>query len=73
MRKLIATMFNYSVDRLLADERTEFRDFCFGLPAEPDDRSLAARLAREGVRARHGSECPRGHPNAAPTVGAVFY
>ena len=39
MRKLIATVFNYSLDGLLADEGTAFWDFCFDQPAnrEPDD------------------------------------
>jgi dihydrofolate reductase len=39
MRKLIATVFNYSLDGLLADEGTEFWNFCFGLPEnnQPDD------------------------------------
>ena len=39
MRKLIATVFNYSLDGLLADEGTEFWMFCFDLPEnrEPDD------------------------------------
>src|SRR5947207_261651 len=39
MRKLMATVFNYSLDGLLADEGTEFWKFCFGLPEnrEPDD------------------------------------
>ena len=39
MRRLIATVFNYSLDGLLADEGTEFWKFCFGLPEnnEPDD------------------------------------
>jgi dihydrofolate reductase len=39
MRKLIATVFNYSLDGLLADEGTELWKFCFDLPAirEPDD------------------------------------
>lgn len=32
MRKLIATVFNYSLDGLLADEDTEFWKFCFSLP-----------------------------------------
>ena len=44
MRKLIATVFNYSVDGLLADPDTDFWKFCFDLPEnrEPDD---AAQLA----------------------------
>ncbi|MFI6476437.1 dihydrofolate reductase family protein [Nonomuraea sp. NPDC050663] len=39
MRKLIATVFNYSLDGLIADEDTEFWKFCFDLPEnrEPDD------------------------------------
>ena len=39
MRKLIATVFNYSLDGLLADEGTEFWKFCFDQPEnrEPDD------------------------------------
>ena len=39
MRKLIATVFNYSLDGLLADEGTDFWNFCFDLPEirEPGD------------------------------------
>jgi dihydrofolate reductase len=39
MRKLIATVFNYSLDGLLADPDTEFWTFCFRLPENnaPDD------------------------------------
>ena len=39
MRKLIATVFNYSLDGLLADEGTAFWDFCFDQPGnrEPND------------------------------------
>jgi len=32
MRKLIATVSNYSVDGLLADQATDFWEFCFDLP-----------------------------------------
>jgi dihydrofolate reductase len=41
MRKLIATVFNYSLDGLLADEDTEFWRFCFSLPEnnEPGDQA----------------------------------
>ena len=41
MRKLIATVFNYSLDGLLADEGTEFWKFVFELPEirEPDDQA----------------------------------
>jgi dihydrofolate reductase len=39
MRKLIATVFNYSIDGLLADPDTDFWKFCFNLPEnqQPDD------------------------------------
>ena len=39
MRKLIATVFNYSLDGLLADPDTDFWRFCFDQPEnrEPDD------------------------------------
>jgi dihydrofolate reductase len=41
MRTLIATVFNYSLDGLLADEGTEFWKFCFSLPEnqQPDAAS----------------------------------
>jgi dihydrofolate reductase len=39
MRRLIATVFNYSLDGLLADEGTAYWNFCFSLPenSNPDD------------------------------------
>ena len=42
MRKLIACVFFYSVDGLLADEGTEYWRFCFGLPDDPaaDEESM---------------------------------
>ena len=62
MRKLIATVFNYSLDGLLADEGTEFWTFCFDLPEnrEPDDPAqleflesayvhIRGRTAYEGI------------------------
>ena len=64
MRKLIATVFNYSLDGLLADEGTEFWKFCFDLPEnrEPDDPAqldflqsayahIMGRTAYEGIAA----------------------
>ena len=43
MRTLIATVFNYSLDGLLADQGTDFWDFCFSLP-ENQDPSEPANL-----------------------------
>ena len=37
MRKLIAWAFMHSLDGLLADEGTEYWQFCFGLPIDPAD------------------------------------
>ena len=60
MRKLIATVFNYSLDGLLADEGTEFWKFCFDLPEnrEPDD---SAQLDFLQSAYAHGPHCLRGH------------
>src|SRR3954451_20590090 len=41
MRKLIATVFNYSLDGLLADEDTEFWKFCFSLPENREPNAPA--------------------------------
>ena len=62
MRTLIATVFNYSIDGLLADEGTDFWEFCFSLPenSEPDDQAqldfvqgadahIMGRTAYEGI------------------------
>ena len=62
MRKLIATVFNYSLDGLLADEGTDFWNFCFDLPEnrEPNDPAqldflqdayahIMGRTAYEGI------------------------
>ena len=38
MRKLIAWAFMYSLDGLLADEGTEYWQFCFGLPQDPAEQ-----------------------------------
>ncbi len=35
MRKLVAWVFMYSLDGLLADEGTDYWRFCFGLPGDP--------------------------------------
>jgi dihydrofolate reductase len=63
MRKLIATVFNYSLNGSLPDEGTEDYQFCMGLPDDPADveqsldfiRSADAhimgRVAYEGIAA----------------------
>jgi dihydrofolate reductase len=71
MRKLIATVFNYSLDGLLADEGTEFWKFCFDLPEnrEPDDpaqldflqSAYAHIMGRTAYEAIAGSMTKNGH------------
>jgi len=76
MRKLIATVFNYSLDGLLADEGTDFWDFCFSLPEnrEPDDPGhleflrnayahVMGRVAYEGTAEAMTTSMPE-HPFA---------
>ena len=41
MRKLIATVFNYSLDGLLADPDTDFWTFCFSLPENNEPNNPA--------------------------------
>ena len=57
MRKLIATVFNYSLDGLLADEGTEFWKFVFDRPenSESDD---PAHSTFSGVRTRTSWAAP---------------
>ncbi|HEX4829823.1 MAG TPA: dihydrofolate reductase family protein [Trebonia sp.] len=47
MRRLIVTVFNYSLDGLLADQDTDFWKFCFSRPqnSRPDDPAHLAFLA----------------------------
>jgi hypothetical protein len=50
MRKLMETVFNYSLDGLLADEGTEFWKFCFDLPETAGSSSCStAGTAKPGT------------------------
>ena len=61
MRKLIAWVFMYSLDGLLADEGTAYWQFCFGLPQDPAEQKqkidlfesayahIMGRTAYEGI------------------------
>jgi dihydrofolate reductase len=81
MRKLIATVFNYSLDGLLADEGTEFWKFCFDLPEnrDPNDPAqldflqsayahIMGRAAYEGIA--RGMTTATDHP-FAPILNAA--
>jgi hypothetical protein len=50
MRKLIARVFDYSLDGLIATEGTEFFQFCRDLPDDPAED--ASRLELEYRRHR---------------------
>jgi dihydrofolate reductase len=78
MRTLIATVFNYSLDGLLADEGTEFWKFCFDQPenSNPDDPAqldflesayahVMGRTAYESIgRAMTSTQTSTDHPFA---------
>jgi dihydrofolate reductase len=63
MRKLVAIVFNYSLDGLQADEGTEYYEFCMNLPDDPADAEqsldfvrsadahIMGRVAYEGIAA----------------------
>ncbi len=81
MRKLIATVFNYSLDGLLADEGTRFWDFCFDQPENrnPDDPAqlelfrtadahVMGRTAYEGIF--HGMSTATDHPFSPILIAA---
>jgi dihydrofolate reductase len=63
VRKLIAWVFMYSLDGLLADEGTDYWQFCFGLPQDPAEQKqkidlyesayahIMGRTAYEGIAA----------------------
>jgi hypothetical protein len=61
MRKLSAWVFMYSLDGLLADEGTEYWQFCFGLPNDPAETEAEDRPLPERVRAPHRPRRLRGH------------
>ena len=65
MRKLIATVFNYSLDGLLADEGTDFWEFCFSLPENsgPDDPGTSTS---SGARTRTSWAAPPTRPSPGP-------
>jgi len=72
MRNLIATVFNYSIDGLLADEGTEFWKFCFSLPENnnPDDPAYLdfIRTAYAHVMGRNSYESIAEAMTTSPTT-----
>ena len=65
MRRLIATVFNYSLDGLLADEGTDFWEFCF-TARETAARRPGAPRRSPGARTRTSWAAPPTRPSPGP-------
>jgi dihydrofolate reductase len=73
MRKLIAWVFMYSLDGLLADDGTEYWQYCFGLPGDPAEMQQkvdviqsadAHIMGRKSYESIFGALPKSGHPFA---------
>ena len=68
MRKLIAWAFMYSLDGLLADEGTEYWQFCFGLPVDPADLNQKIGVYQSAYAHIMGRAAYEGMAGALPTA-----
>jgi dihydrofolate reductase len=68
MRKLIAWVFMYSLDGLLADEGTEYWQFCFGLPVDPAHLEPQLDVYRSAYAHIMGRTAYEGIAGALPTA-----
>jgi hypothetical protein len=69
MRKLIAWAFMYSLDGLLANEGTEYRQFCFGLPVDPADLKQKIGVYQSAYAHIMGRAAYEGMAGAAVAAG----
>jgi dihydrofolate reductase len=72
MRKLIAWVFMYSLDGLLADEGTEYWQFCFGLPVDPADLEQKIGVYQSAYAHIMGRAAYEGMAGALPTADHPF-
>ncbi len=72
MRKLIAWAFMYSLDGLLADEGTEYWQFCFGLPVDPADTKQKLGVYQSAYAHIMGRAAYEGMAGALPTADHPF-
>ena len=72
MRKLIAWVFMYSLDGLLADEGTEYWQFCFGLPNDPAETKQKIGLYQRAYAHLMGRAAYEGMAGALPTADHPF-
>jgi dihydrofolate reductase len=68
MRKLIAWVFMYSLDGLLADEGTEYWQFCSGLPNDPAETKQKIGLYQSAYAHLMGRAAYEGMAGALPTA-----
>jgi dihydrofolate reductase len=72
MRKLIAWVFMYSLDGLLADEGTEYWQFCFGLPQDPAEQKQKIDLFESAYAHIMGRVTYEAMAEALPTADHPF-
>jgi hypothetical protein len=72
MRKLIAWAFMYSLDGLLADEGTEYWQFCFGLPVDPAALKQKIGVYQSAYAHIMGRAAYEGMAGALPTADHPF-
>jgi dihydrofolate reductase len=72
MRKLIAWVFMYSLDGLLADEGTEYWQFCFGLPVDPADTKQKIGVYQSAYAHIMGRTTYEAMAGALPTADHPF-
>ena len=72
MRKLIAWAFRYSLDGLLADEGTEYWQFCFGLPNDPAETKQKIDVYQSAYAHLMGRTAYEGMAGALPTADHPF-
>jgi dihydrofolate reductase len=72
MRKLIAGVFLYSLDGLLADEGTQYWQFCFGLPVDPADLKQKLGVYQSAYAHIMGRTAYEAMAGALPTADHPF-
>src|SRR5256714_309094 len=72
MRKLIVWAFMYSLDGLLADDGTEYWQYCFGLPSDPAEQEQKIRVIESAYAHLMGRVTYEGMAAALPTADHPF-
>jgi dihydrofolate reductase len=72
MRKLVAWVFMYSLDGLLADEGTDYWQYCFGLPVDPAEPQQKLDLYESAYAHIMGRVADEAMAGALPTADHPF-